>query len=112
MTIVDFIATLTAEQAARLNLSRPVMQELEVLLDAPHENLPYIDRVRGILIGCPLMRDREVFEEFCMLLLNRFRLRELVLELRQQTERNGGLLSHDDAQIAFAMSEKTSATAH
>ncbi len=112
MTIVEFIATLTAEQAARLNLSRPVMQELEVLLGSPHENLPYIDRIRGILTGCPLMRDREVFEAFCMMLLNRFRLRELVHELRQQTERNGGLLSHEDAQIAFAMSQKVSATVH
>lgn len=112
MTIVEFIATLTAEQAARLYLSRPVMQELEVLLDSPHENLPYIDRVRGILVGCPLMRDCEVFEEFCKMLLDRFRLRELVLALRQETERNGGLLSHDEAQIAYAMTQRVSATVH
>jgi hypothetical protein len=112
MTIVDFIATLTASAAATVNLTRPEMQELQVLLDEPHENLPYLDRVRGVLNGSPLMRDRECFEELCDFLLRRFRLKELVLRLRSEVERQGGLLSPDDARIAYAMTQKASATVH
>lgn len=112
MTIVEFIATLSAHKAAALNLPRPAMQELQVFLEEPHDYLPYIDRVRGVLNGCPLMRDRQVFDEFCRMLLNRFRFRELVSVLREETERNGGLLSHDDAQIAYAMTQRAAATVH
>lgn len=112
MTIVEFIATLTADKAAALNLPRPAMQELQVFLEEPHEYLPYIDRVRGVLNGCPLMREQQVFEEFCQMLLNRFRFRELVCVLREETKRNGGFLSHDDAQVAYAMTQRVSATVH
>lgn len=100
MTLPEFIDRIS------VNLSRPVMQELEILLADSQKIMPLLDRIAGVMNGHPLSREREPFEEVCAILQSRYRLRELVAFLRQEVERHGGLLSHQEAQIAYAMTKE------
>ena len=111
-TIVDLVAWLAQQRAAEQHLQVKEREQLAKLLSHPHDNLPYLDRIEGVWRGCPLILEREAFNDLCDTLRQRLDMPDLAAQLERSAERHGGLISRQEALSRYALIEKKTACVH